>query len=63
VEFCRHSEGTFIGIQQDPFRGVCFALFTCNSCMTTYSMPLTYREAMVEFHSLDVEMQLEQQVA
>lgn len=63
VEFCEHTDGSFIGLQQDPFSGKCFALFVCSDCSTTYSKPLTYREALLEFTALDLALQKEQRVA
>ena len=62
-EFCKHTDGSFIGLQQDPIRGKCLALFVCKNCSTTYSMPLTYNEALLEFIALDMALQKEQKVA
>jgi hypothetical protein len=46
---CDHSEGSFIGIQYNPLRGDCFALFNCSVCLSTFSIPMTKEEAMEEF--------------
>jgi len=43
-DFCLHPDGEFIGIQQDPFRGKSFALFTCYHCHSTFSMPMNLEE-------------------
>jgi hypothetical protein len=54
-EYCDHIEGSFIGMQQNPLKGECFALYLCNNCHTTFSIPLTPEEAEMEFASLDIE--------
>jgi hypothetical protein len=46
---CDHSEGSFIGIQYNPLKGNCFALFNCSVCLSTFSIPMTMEEAKEEF--------------
>ncbi|MBC8277790.1 MAG: hypothetical protein H8E46_06135 [FCB group bacterium] len=49
--YCDHIRGTFIGIQHDPINNGCFALFICDHCRSTYSMPMT-----PEFESLNTAL-------
>ena len=63
IDFCKHEHGTYIGLQPDPIRGTSFALYLCDNCRSTYSMPITRELASIEMLDFDYLQARVQRVA
>ncbi len=55
VNSCQHTEGVFLGIQNDPFKGTNFALYICRKCNSTFSKPISYFEASIALNAIKRE--------
>ena len=53
---CHHPNGTFIGVQHNPFTDKYFALFNCSECGSTYAIHLSSEEEVAKLSFIDVKM-------